>query len=373
MSFPPPNSDGRSLVTVRSSSWLLILLGIIFLAVPFLTRAFSARPRQDKPGQLVALEDAVTWRSPGVVKQATLANNMAQARFRVKNIGGRPVAVVATESSCGCAAPSVEPRTIAPGAIGTVDVAAAALAIGERTATITLRTDSNVTPAVVLRLQIVGSREPPFVSAARGDVTFDDETALGEAREFFVQTAELKGSEPSPPMVSGGFAGLTISPGRLHSEKPSASPDAVARAYLYEARLDKPYPNRRLTGEIKISDPWDSTNVFTILARAEVPPVLRVVPSTVTIHRITGVDRPSATVLVTSKRGINDLAFKAGADCPIEVGKLSPVESSNQMAMARLSLKPGVNASGRYDLEVGYPHLSQWVTFSVLVRENDDK
>lgn len=367
--LPTSRPERRRRATGRVSARILILLGVGFLAGPCLARFFFARAHEDKPGRLVALDSALTWRSPSEGQQLTLANSTARARFQVKNVGDRPVEIVATESSCGCAVPSVVPRTIAPGAIGTVDVTAAPLAVGERTVTFALRTDSVVTPTVGLRLHVVGSREPPFVSAASGDVTFDDETVFGEAREFFVNTVEWKSAKPSPPAASGGFPGLTVGPGRLYSEKPSFSPNAISRIYLYEARLEKPYPSRRLTGEIKIDDPWHPTQVFAILARAELRPTLRVVPSTVTIHRTTGVDRPSTTVLVTSQSGIHNLVFRSGADCPIEVATPSPVGSSNQMAMARLSLKPGARVAGRYDFEVGDPNLSQWVGFSVLVRE----
>ena len=119
-----------------------------------------------RPGKILVKETSITVRSSpeGDIRDKSDLN----AKFQLFNSGGEPVNVLAVESGCGCARPTVHPEKILPGEVATVDVQVDEIPIGERVVPISLTTDSSATPQVVLSVKVIGRRPPlPMCSTRR--------------------------------------------------------------------------------------------------------------------------------------------------------------------------------------------------------------
>lgn len=151
----------------------------------------------------------MTWTSPADKPYRKLGLDEASATFEVENVGGVPVHITDVETSCGCAMPEIEPRTIAAGGVGVVKVKATPLDTGEKTVSLTLNTDSPASPQVVLRLHIVGSRQPPYMTQAGGDLGYISDFSEPEVREIFAFTLESADADPTPPAATSDLPNLS--------------------------------------------------------------------------------------------------------------------------------------------------------------------
>ena len=194
------NSKDRRLFLVFTGLGLLIVGGSRLTAGYF--------GRHAAPGKLVPRQEVMIWRSPVEKEFRLLKPDEADATFVVENVGDTSVRILEVETSCGCAKPKIEPTTIAPGKSGTVEVQATPLQIGEKMVSITLHTDSTLSPTIILSLRIIGSRLPPFMGQAKGELSFFGDDPATDLREVFVDTVELKGSSPTAPIVKNGLAFL---------------------------------------------------------------------------------------------------------------------------------------------------------------------
>jgi hypothetical protein len=203
----------------------------------------------------------LTWRSPTEKPMRALSTDEARATFELENVGGTPVRILGVETSCGCATPEIGSKTIPPGKVGIVEVRATPLQIGERMAFITIQTDSPSSPNIVLRLHIVGSRRPPFMAQARGELNYIGDVPVGDLGKIYAYNMELAGSAPRPPLVKSDVSFVEIGPAKLLEEQPYDGPDVVSRKYVFDARVVRDPSVDKFAGTIVLIDPWDPEHV----------------------------------------------------------------------------------------------------------------
>lgn len=188
-----PTTHARATRRLRT---IFVGAGVLLLAAGFVQ---FRRGFQPSPGFLTCKNPLVVWVGP---EDAGAALTTASAQFQIKNPGGTSVRVMSVETSCGCAKPFVRPDVIPPGGQGSVAVDAVPLPSGERTAEITLSTDSPLTPTVELKLRMIGRRRPPFMVDARGDLTYVTDPSPTDIREIVVRTIEPEQWEKHPILKS---------------------------------------------------------------------------------------------------------------------------------------------------------------------------
>lgn len=256
----------------------LALAGLGFLLI--LVAAISSR-RVDHPsfpGKLQASQENLTWRAPVETKYRPLTVADTRTTFELRNVGGRVVRILEVKSSCGCATPRVEPTSIAPGGTGTVEIQALPLQVGERVANVTLITDSPITPRVVLQLRIIGSRRPPLLLTAAGDLSFVASPEEELAREIVATTVEHAESEPTPPIIKTDVQALELTGLTLRAEAPSVEPGTVSREYAGQAKLATGTHRGTFTGSVAVVDPWGPERVEELRVHGEILPMLSAVP-----------------------------------------------------------------------------------------------
>lgn len=325
------------------------------------------------PGRLVPKQELLSWQSPGEKPFRTLSVDEAQATFEVENVGGLPVRILEAQSSCGCASPVIQPTPIAPGEIRRIEIQAVPLQIGERMAGITLKTDSPISPEIVLKLRIIGNRRPPFMAQAAGDLAFNGDSSLDETREIIAYHVELAGSAPHPPIAKSSLSILKIAVPVVVEEQPHLTPEVVSRKYRFEVSLSSELPKGILTGDVMIVDPWDSDHVQPIRVHGEKSPPIRAVPSRVLIksHRSDG-EKSIANVLIFVNPPVSDLVAELDANetTPLVLSPLK-INGDSTRGSFSISLKPGETREGVYNVRIGRSSTTERIVVPVAVRVED--
>ena len=317
-------------------------------------------------GRLVAEQDSVVWegpsKRPATVQQAT-------AKFVVRNVGGRPVRVVEVTSSCGCATPSVTPALIPPGETSIVAVEATPILVGEKVATIALKTDSPETPEVSLKLHIVGNRRPPFLLRAGGELTFMGDFSAEDTREFLVVMI-VPEAEKTPPVIGNSADFLSVSAPTV-TTKPHSGSGIVEKHYFYRVAISGEPPVGVYRGEITATDPWDKDRKEHVVVSIEKPPAFRVVPSHLLLATEADGSAAPSTFVVMSRTAIPDLAIEidGGKASPL-VAEMVKMSDDRRMATCRLGLKKGSErGDGPHEIRLRpSPSSKDGVHLSVMIK-----
>jgi len=190
---------GKPPYHVMAKSFALGGLAFIGITLVIATGLFAFPRAKTGPGKIVPRQSTLTWQGseePKSTKVGALSIDEAFAKFELENLGGLPVRILAVQSSCGCLEPKIEKMTIEPGKIVVVEAHALPVEVGEKLVAVTLRTDSPLTPEVVLQLRMFGGRRPPYLQQAAGELTW---------MEGDIKTSKRKSSWPtsSGPIRSG--------------------------------------------------------------------------------------------------------------------------------------------------------------------------
>lgn len=318
------------------------------------------------PGRLVALEDALEWRSP-----SGSAPSDATAQYRLENRGGRPVRITSLESGCGCAEPKVEPETIGPGGSALVTVKARPFQVGQRVVEFVLNTDSPITPVVRLALKMIGTRKPPFILYAGGDLSWPAGLSDRAPREVRILTVGGRSDVGAPRFDSDlPFLHFTLT---SQKESPYTEVGTYQRDYLYRVDIQGETPEGAFTGEVIVTPSWDDDKAR-IPIHGEVSRPVRVVPS----HPVLGLKDASdsegeATFCVLMREpdpGLEVRTSDGSEMLAVSRDRDASSEAPSRVARFTVRLKPGrtVSDGGVHRLKIASPaKTSETVTAAITV------
>ena len=284
------------------------------------------------------------WRCPPTTGSEDFPK--ASAEFELFNAGPRVVRVRSVESGCGCATPEVEPKAIEPGKTGVVRVKATPPPIGEKTVTFKVNTDSPKTPRLVLTLQMIGGRKPPFILNASGGLSWAQGARPGDTREFVVSTVE-RTERVGEPTVKCELPFLKFEKGPV-TETPYLEPGTVRRRYTYLASLTSLPEGDTFAGEVTVEAPWKDDRARLPLYGEVFRPV-RAVPGRLDI-RLSGPDDRGATatlaVIMIEPQEALRVDFAEGPGCPLQAERIEANPPTKRMVTFAARRRPGVAAEG---------------------------
>jgi len=320
---------------------LILLLGVSLVVGSIGFGVQAAKRRQ--PGVLVAVEDSLVWEGPAEAGQDP--PKMAEATFRLRNTGGRPVHILEIISGCGCATPKVSTTTVAAGGETTVDVKALTFPVGEKVIRFAVETDSAVTKSVPLFLRVIGNRRPPFLMNVTGDLSYLGDGLSTNLRTVEVMTIEKKGDPHQVPKASCNLPFFEVETLDV-VEKPYVTAGTVQCSYRYRVRQNGEAPTDTFVGEFRAIDPWDDRQSARLPIQGEVRHAMRANPTAVTL----AADDPTASILVTTREACPGLTVSA-AGAPILIEQ-DETHTSDRFHVYRLRLKPseGRIAAGIHSL-----------------------
>lgn len=284
----------RPPILAVSCGFLLLLVGL----------GVAVFPGDRSPGKLIAVQDELVWKGEAGKEPSDM---YAVGEFTVMNTGGTPVRIVEATSSCGCAKPTLSTMVVQPDAKATVRVQALVQAVGEKKATIKLQTDSIQTPEVLLKLQIISTRRPPFMVHAGGDLSFKGDYSLTENRNIVVTTVAPRGGMREP-IIRHVMPFLSVSPPTIKTLR--LKEEGMEQIdYLYEVRVSSKPPEGLTLGEVLVTDPWYPERVERLPVALESPPALRVMPSRLVVRNDGGIEDSAVTFIVRSRLPMNKLSF----------------------------------------------------------------
>ena len=343
----------------------LVFLGLGLLLIVGSGWTLLRGARMSAPGRLIAKESLLTWRSPAAGPIQPLAPDAASAVFEVRNTGGTPVRITEVKSSCGCATPRVEPSLIPAGATARVEVRAMPLLIGERSAVVTLRTDSPQTPEVELRLRIIGSRRPPFLAKAEGELFFEETGSTVETRRILVHTAEAAGSNATPPKIVHHSALLHVGPPKLQAEKTADDGHSIARSYEYLVTVRPEEVREPFSEGVEVVDPWDPEHRVRIEARGGRALPLKAVPARLAIDGRRGA---TAQFLVITTSHLDDLIVEpADGRSPLVVERIER-DPGGKRATVHVAVREGTAADSEGGLRVRLASSGEAISVPVRLR-----
>ncbi len=239
--------------------------------------AIFGRATPAAPGKLVAIDKEVTV----VGGLDPSSPSWRDGSLRIINSGGRPIRITGIQSGGGCTEPKAEPTVLQPGQLGSIRVHASPPAVGETRVRIAIFTDSVATPEVETYVRLKGSRPPPFLLSATGDLGFVGQHGSGESREIDVLTVEPIGASGSP-IVRCKLQFLDVKQ-VAENVKANADPDTVLRTRTYRLTFNSTPPDANFSGVVEVVDPWDQRRVERVPVFGESRPILRAIPPRVAL------------------------------------------------------------------------------------------
>ena len=313
---------------------------------------------------------------PKSTKVGALSSDEAFAKFELENLGGLPVRILAMQSSCGCMEPKIQTTTIEPGKIVVVEVAPLPLDVGEKLAAVTLRTDSPLTPEVVLQLRMIGGRRPPYLLQAAGELTWMDGGVKAGQRTIVVTSIEWADSKREPPILECTLPFLKVGFPDFE-EEPYTKPGVVQRRYTYQVGFVSDPPRGAFSGEVKVPDPWDPRHVERIVVHGETLAPLRVFPSRMVLHLRKGSEtrEVKADFLVCAAEPAPDLTLEAGGaeESPLLVGNMKWVEEGRRATFS-VGVKQGRAREGVFPVVIRRPSSpTERVVVPISLRMKDER
>ncbi|MDX2037775.1 MAG: hypothetical protein SFX72_14080 [Isosphaeraceae bacterium] len=126
---------------------------------------------------------------------------------------------------------------------------------------------------------MVGSRLPPYMLKASGELIWRAGYSKSDTRELLVQTVEFADSPRKPPRVSSDPPLVHFAEPTVVEEGFARQPGQVVRSYRFPVSLASTLPDSAFSGRVTVSDPWNPDRVEEIILSAEANPPIRAVPS----------------------------------------------------------------------------------------------
>lgn len=300
------------------------------------------------PGFLVPVEQRIVWGDDPDEQVDLSSGERIRVRFRFKNVGADPVVIERAETTCDCASPRFQPKTVEPGGFGSLEVLANPIESGERSSRLTLFTDSPVGPKVDFLLTLRGRRLPPYLGRPWADLVYVGDWSADEVRRLHVPVIEPRTHTAQPPelICDLPFISLEIADFR---ERPTSIPDVVERIFSFEVRMARSPGEPWFHGAVEVVDPWSSEPGPRLWVFGRTPEPVRVIPRRVLLAEpAPGSGSPSATIRVLAHANHLNARIEADHD-QIAIQRLDTASTTG--ATFRLTLD-GPQPSALPDLRV---------------------
>ncbi len=243
------------------------------------------------------------------------------------------------------ATPKISPNVIAPRSIGTVEVHSTPFPVGEKLVSVTLHTDSHLSPTGELRLRVFGWRRPPFMLQSGAELVYRAHSFREETRELTVLNVELSGSKPRQPLIESELPFLQFTTPVI-DEQPYSDPTTVQRTYRYKVKFSSP-PPANFAGDVVVIDPWDRQHSDRIPVRGEALPPFTVAPSRIILRADSPPhgDDASTRLFVFSQIPAPEISAAADQDAtsPLSISRLE-LDPECLRATFSIGIKPGGRA-----------------------------
>jgi len=280
---------------------LLFGSGLVAVVGSLAAWGLSARTAAGSPGRLQAVQGELHWQSPVPSAKSSVVEH--PPTFRLRNVGGTPVRILALKTNCGCASATANPMVVPPGGESMVTVVMDPIEVGVRAATITVETDAPATPTVGLQIMVEGFRRPPYLFQLSGQLFYQEGYTPEEAREIQVQVIALSGVPERPPVVTSDLPFLQLGIPTVTRRPYLVDAKMQVLSYLFPIRFRSKPPNEAFSGEVAVVDPWDSDRVLRQKVFGEYNRPIRVAPSRLMLDVGGGNELPaSARFLARSMR-----------------------------------------------------------------------
>jgi hypothetical protein len=176
------------------------------------------------------------------------------------------------------------PTSLQPGSTGVVEVQTTPPLAGEIVETVTLHTDSSLTPSIPLRVRVAGNRRPPFLLSAAGDLTYPSGASRTDRRIVIAVNIETASEDPRPPQVRSDLPFLRVGVPKIQEKPYNVIPGTVMRTYEFDVDFRADPPDSYFSGRVNVTDPWDSGRAQVIEVYGHAAADLRIVPARITLH-----------------------------------------------------------------------------------------
>lgn len=200
------------------------------------------------------------------------------ASFHLFNAGASPVAILSAHASCGCAVLRVDRRRVEPGRAALLEVGVDPIEIGKRLVSLTVETDSRVTPQIIAGLTILGSRRPPYLQEATGDLYYHPGRQISDERTLTVKTIEAGGSPTVQPPIHCDLPFVLIEKAAMSTRRDPDDPTIVERRYEFRVRFRSRPPRNAFSGTVRVVDPWFPERKLEVHIQGAEDPEMAVAP-----------------------------------------------------------------------------------------------
>ncbi len=294
------------------------------LAICLIATAWSVHGLAFPPGPPVAAM------VPGVQRiVAKPGETRITATFQIENSGGSDLVLRKATKSCDCADLDVTSTRIPPGRSARVSFAAPPPITGQSRITVTFDTNAGPRP-IVAELLLIGATGPPFVEKSTPALQFGAIRSLPDVRPFFVETEEVRDSDPWIDGATCSIPGIQVRGGMIHER--SSGNDVVFRRYEFNAELTKrPEAGDILGSVILHSGSAQSEEVLRLPVFGTVRRAVYAIPSVLMANLDSGESPPKLSVEISPDDPSYQLVVETDSDHPDLEIRAVPAASTPRM------------------------------------------
>lgn len=293
-------------------------------------------------------------------------SGFSEVAVPIKNVGRRRLRILRTNASCGCASPVVDPDVLGPGRTAMVRVRFMNVPLGEKEVLVELETDSDAHKFASFRVISIGTKRPPYILQAVGDVTFLQGDPVGHSQPVTVSAVESD-TQPRWPKVRVDLPFVQIS--RLgYEERRYTVPGSILRTYRFAIALSSQPSSSTFAGRFIVTDPWTGKDSTHLPISGAYKPEISVYPGLVILNYGSarfGPSRPALVTVVTRDPGDHpNFACETGDPSLIEFRSVEPSPSPRAHRFEiRTATKPAAGSEWVYHVRSrkGGPEYSRLV------------
>ena len=184
----------------------------------------------------------------------------AEALFQVRNESSETIRILHMTSSCGCAVPTLPTSVLAPGETVQVQVGIVRPPTGTNSATVTLFTDSVISPTTTLNATFAASGDgvAAMTNVTPQHIVLEKNFAASRLSADVTVTTIERASEHFIVGVDSDLPFVNVTKTRETDSAPLFNTDFVQRQYVFTLSLDESAPVGAVSGTLLIRNESDT-------------------------------------------------------------------------------------------------------------------